>query len=107
MEKKECLFGTDGIRGTPGVYPLTDGMIFKIGRSAGRYLYYRRKDERKQMKVVIGKDTRLTGDKIETLLSNAFTSYGAACRNHPDTRSVLFDKGIKGRYGDHDIRVSQ
>ncbi|MBN2483754.1 MAG: phosphoglucosamine mutase [Candidatus Omnitrophica bacterium] len=77
MDKnRERLFGTDGIRGTPGIYPLSDGMIFKIGRSVSKFLYYKRKDERKQLRVVIGKDTRLTGERIETLLTNAFTSYG-------------------------------
>lgn len=74
--KREHLFGTDGIRGTPGIYPLSDGMIFKIGRSVSKFLYYKRKDDRKQLRVVIGKDTRLTGERIETLLTNAFTSYG-------------------------------
>ena len=35
---KEKLFGTDGIRGTPGIYPLTDGMIYKIGNGIARYI---------------------------------------------------------------------
>ena len=36
--KREHLFGTDGIRGTPGVYPLTDGMVFKIGKAVAKFL---------------------------------------------------------------------
>ncbi|MCM8774293.1 MAG: phosphoglucosamine mutase [Candidatus Omnitrophica bacterium] len=68
------LFGTDGIRGTPGEYPLTQGMISKIGYSVARFIAYR-KGEFKG-KVVIGKDTRLSGDWIETIFVDSLTSYG-------------------------------
>lgn len=68
--QKEKLFGTDGIRGTPGIYPLTDGMLYKIGNGVSRYLHSK-KSSRKKLKMVIGKDTRLSGHKIETLLADA------------------------------------
>ena len=74
--KKEKLFGTDGIRGIPGKYPLTDGMVFKIGASLCRYLYYNNSEKNRKLKVIIGKDTRLSGDRIETVLTGAFTSSG-------------------------------
>lgn len=73
--KKERLFGTDGIRGTPGKYPLTDGMIFKIGCSIARIISYK-KAGNKTHKIVIGKDTRLTARRIETVLADAINSYG-------------------------------
>ncbi|RKY31469.1 MAG: phosphoglucosamine mutase [Candidatus Omnitrophota bacterium] len=70
----ERLFGTDGIRGIPGRYPLTDGMVFKIGCGIARFLYCTCK--RSPLKVVIGKDTRLSGQRIESILTNAIASYG-------------------------------
>ena len=75
QNKSEKLFGTDGIRGTPGKYPLTDGMIYKIGISLCRYLYYKNRDNQ-NLKVLIAKDTRLSGSRLETILANAFTSAG-------------------------------
>ncbi|MCK4810142.1 MAG: phosphoglucosamine mutase [Candidatus Omnitrophica bacterium] len=75
-QKHEKLFGTDGIRGTPGIYPLTDGMVFKIGGSIARLLHYKRKGSNLPMKVIIGKDTRLSGYRIESILSDAISSYG-------------------------------
>ncbi|MCM8826674.1 MAG: hypothetical protein NC904_04060, partial [Candidatus Omnitrophica bacterium] len=72
--KNGKLFGTDGIRGTPGEYPLTQGMISKIGYSVARFIAYR-KGEFKG-KILIGKDTRLSGDWIETIFVDALTSYG-------------------------------
>ncbi len=76
--KKEKLFGTDGIRGVPGKYPLTDGMVFKIGKSLCQYLYYKGNGNggNRKLKVIIGKDTRISGSRIEALLINAFASSG-------------------------------
>jgi phosphoglucosamine mutase len=73
--RHEKLFGTDGIRGTPGVYPLTDGMIFKIGMSIAKRILYK-KPETKRHTVVIGRDTRATGGRIETILADAIAYYG-------------------------------
>ena len=74
--EKEKLFGTDGIRGVPGKYPLTDGMVFKIGASLCRYLYFNSSENSRKLKVIIGKDTRLSGDRIEAVLAGAFSSSG-------------------------------
>lgn len=71
----ERLFGTDGIRGTPGEYPLTDGMIYKIGSSIAKVILCKQKTQ-ENFKVVIGKDTRLSGQRIESLLSEAITRHG-------------------------------
>lgn len=73
----EKFFGTDGIRGIPGEYPLTDGMLFKIGGSAAKLLLQRQQGrDAPQPKIVIGKDTRLSGHKLETILANGITSCG-------------------------------
>ena len=78
MERKDLIngfFGTDGIRGTPGEYPLTDGMIFKIGISIAKFVHY--KGENKEApKVIIGRDCRLKGKRIESILTDAITFYG-------------------------------
>ncbi|MFH1996039.1 MAG: phosphoglucosamine mutase [Candidatus Omnitrophota bacterium] len=75
ISAKNRLFGTDGIRGTPGEYPLTDGMIFKIGIGIARNLY-RRGSRNKRLSAVIGKDTRASGGRLEALLTNAVVSQG-------------------------------
>ncbi|MBD3245500.1 MAG: phosphoglucosamine mutase [Candidatus Omnitrophica bacterium] len=72
LPKKDKLFGTDGIRGTPGVYPLSDGMIFKIGTGVAKLVAYQRKNGHKP-KVIIGRDTRTTGERMEGILANAIT----------------------------------
>lgn len=70
------LFGTDGIRGTPGEYPLTDGMLFKLGKAAAHHLLSQKKLSGERVKILIGKDTRLSCQRIETILSSAIVSYG-------------------------------
>lgn len=77
-ERTGKIFGTDGIRGTPGEYPLTDGMIYKIGRSIAEVVLQERKSKNKKCKpqVIIGKDTRLSGSRIETILADAVNYYG-------------------------------
>ena len=47
-------FGTDGVRGLANTFPMTPDLALKLGAAAGRYF---RKDK-KQHRVVIGKDTR-------------------------------------------------
>ncbi|MBU0549622.1 MAG: phosphoglucosamine mutase [Candidatus Omnitrophica bacterium] len=75
--KKEKLFGTDGIRGTPGEYPLTDDMLIMIGKGIANFLLcnYGRKTTG-HPKVIIGNDTRISCCKIESILSNEMTSSG-------------------------------
>lgn len=72
--KREKVFGTDGIRGTPGVYPLTDGMIFKIATGIARLIWYK-KDNGHKPKVVIGKDTRTSSHRLETILSDTLSAH--------------------------------
>lgn len=82
------LFGTDGIRGIPGEYPLDDQTLYWVGRSIGGYLRLRNHNPR----VLIGIDTRESGTHIaseiaaglaEESIRNSFagviTTPGVAC----------------------------
>jgi len=66
------LFGTDGVRGTANIEPMTAETAMKLGMAAGRY--FTRGDHRHV--VVIGKDTRLSGYMLEPALTAGFTSVG-------------------------------
>ena len=67
------FFGTDGVRGTANKYPMTAEMGLKIGAAAGRYF---RNDGSNGHRVVIGKDTRLSGYMFESALTAGLTSTG-------------------------------
>ncbi|MBB5723317.1 phosphoglucosamine mutase [Loktanella ponticola] len=69
----EKLFGTDGVRGTANIHPMTAEMALKIGAAAGRYF---RNDGSNGHRVVIGKDTRLSGYMFENALTAGLTSTG-------------------------------
>jgi phosphoglucosamine mutase len=66
------FFGTDGIRGRTNKMPMTAAMAQRIGQAAGAH--FLRGDHRHR--VVIGKDTRLSGYMMETALISGFTSVG-------------------------------
>jgi len=66
------FFGTDGIRGRTNKAPMTAEMAMRVGMAAGRH--FLRGDHRHR--VVIGKDTRLSGYMIENALVAGFTSVG-------------------------------
>ena len=69
----EKIFGTDGIRGTANIYPMTADMALRVGAAAGRYF---RNDGSNGHRVVIGKDTRLSGYMFESALTAGLTSTG-------------------------------
>ncbi len=66
------FFGTDGIRGRTNVAPMTAAMAQRIGQAAGAHFLRGAHRHR----VVIGKDTRLSGYMMETALISGFTSVG-------------------------------
>ncbi|WP_338549841.1 phosphoglucosamine mutase [Roseovarius phycicola] len=66
------LFGTDGVRGRANSWPMTAELALKLGTAAGRYFRRDAQDHR----VVIGKDTRLSGYMIEYALTAGFASTG-------------------------------
>ncbi len=67
------LFGTDGVRGTANTHPMTAEMALRIGSAVGRYF---RRDNSGVHRVVIGKDTRLSGYMFENALTAGLTSTG-------------------------------
>lgn len=72
---KKRLFGTDGIRGTANQYPITPDLILKVGQAMGHIL--RQQPSRNKVpKVVIGKDTRLSGYMVEQALTSGLNSMG-------------------------------
>ena len=71
MAKK--LFGTDGVRGKANYYPMTAELALRLGAAAGRHF---RKDSSHTHRVVIGKDTRLSGYMFENALTAGFASTG-------------------------------
>lgn len=67
------LFGTDGVRGRANSWPMTAELALKLGAAAGRYF---RRDGSAAHRVVIGKDTRLSGYMLENALTAGLTSTG-------------------------------
>src|SRR5215831_9152568 len=68
----ERLFGTDGVRGVANVHPMTAEMAMELGRA----LAYLIRNGSHRHRVVIGKDTRLSGYMLEQALAAGITSMG-------------------------------
>ena len=66
------LFGTDGVRGIANQDPMTSEMALRIGRAAAHVFV----DSTRRHRVVIGKDTRLSGYMIESALTSGLCSMG-------------------------------
>lgn len=95
QQHKRHLFGTDGVRGVANQEPMTSEMALKIGRAIARVLHesvpseksgrmpppsFARKNgetDTHRFKVLVGKDTRLSGYMLETALSSGIVSMGA------------------------------
>ncbi|EEF62915.1 phosphoglucosamine mutase [Pedosphaera parvula] len=72
------IFGTDGVRGTANVEPVTAETALKLGRAAG-YVFKNLESQsrgRGKHKIVIGKDTRLSGYMLENAISAGILSMG-------------------------------
>ncbi len=67
------LFGTDGVRGRANDWPMTAEVALRLGAAAGRFF---RRDGSAAHRVVIGKDTRLSGYMLENALTAGLTSTG-------------------------------
>ena len=72
MNPTRTLFGTDGIRGVANVHPMTGEMMLQLGRAVAHLI--KKGDHRHR--VVIGKDTRLSGYMLETALASGLCSMG-------------------------------
>jgi len=66
------LFGTDGVRGTANVEPMTSETALRLGRA----LAHVSKRSHHRHKILIGKDTRLSGYMLETAMSSGICSMG-------------------------------
>src|SRR5262245_40969385 len=89
------LFGTDGVRGVANQEPMTSEMALKLGRAIAKVLYESKpgetaermlsasfsrrngEDDKHRYKILIGKDTRLSGYMLETALASGIVSMGA------------------------------
>lgn len=69
------LFGTDGIRGIANEYPMTPEIALRVGRACG-YLF---RNSGKKHKILVGKDTRLSGYIIESAITSGICSMGVDC----------------------------
>ncbi|MEY3485121.1 MAG: hypothetical protein RLZZ586_844 [Pseudomonadota bacterium] len=73
MTKK--YFGTDGIRGEVGVPPIVPDFMLRLGYAAGKVLIRHAKSNERQ-RVLIGKDTRVSGYLLEAALESGFSAAG-------------------------------
>ena len=73
MTKK--YFGTDGIRGEVGVPPIVPDFMLRLGYAAGKVLIRHAKSNERQ-RVLIGKDTRVSGYLLEAALESGFSAVG-------------------------------
>lgn len=94
-------FGTDGVRGRVGVPPITPDFVLKLGQAAGRV--FNREALGGRAKVLIGKDTRISGYLLEAALEAGLSSSGCdivLCGPIPTpavaylTRALRLDAGI-------------
>jgi len=82
------LFGTDGIRGLPGQYPLDDATLDQIGLALGGYVVLHSRGP--SPRVLIGRDTRESGPHIADRLAHGIASAGA----EPVSAGVLTTPGV-------------
>ncbi|MGO8699880.1 MAG: phosphoglucosamine mutase [Limisphaerales bacterium] len=78
MKRPHKIFGTDGVRGRANIEPVTAETALKLGQAAG-YVFKSLESEsrgRGKHKIVIGKDTRLSGYMLENALSSGVLSMG-------------------------------
>src|SRR5271168_48226 len=85
-EMAKQLFGTDGIRGVPGEYPLDDATLARVGAALGEYL----RSLAAKPRVLIGRDTRESGPHIAGVIANGLASVEV----EPVSAGVLTTPGV-------------
>ncbi len=68
------LFGTDGVRGVANQYPITSEIALKLARALAQVF---RRPSGRHRRILIGKDTRLSGYMLETAMASGLCSMGA------------------------------
>jgi phosphoglucosamine mutase len=78
MSKPKKIFGTDGVRGTANIEPVTAETALKLGRAAAHVFKNLESHARGRgrHKIVLGKDTRLSGYMLENAISSGILSMG-------------------------------
>src|SRR5580704_12877138 len=84
------LFGTDGIRGIPGEYPLDDATLDRVGLALGNYLGSAGRAHGDSPRVLIGRDTRESGPHIAERIACGLAAGGAS----PVSAGVLTTPGV-------------
>lgn len=117
MTEDRKYFGTDGIRGVAGTRPLDPETLVRLGKAVA-YIFMKNNDHRR-VRILIGKDTRLSGYMIESSLAAGITAMGAdvlLCGPVPTpgvaylTKSMRADAGIvisasHNSYEDNGIKI--
>src|SRR5205823_2193272 len=110
------LFGTDGVRGAANEPPMTPEMALRLGRAI---TYVASRGKNRQVRVVLGKDTRLSGYMFETAIASGICAMGGRvliCGPIPTpavanlTQSMRADAGIvisasHNPYADNGIKI--
>ena len=102
------LFGTDGVRGKAGVYPLDHETVARLGAALVRAMGPTTGS--RPLKFIIGRDTRESGDWIERELGRGVHAEGAAIttrRRHPDAGDRLHHARARVRRRPGDQRLAQ
>src|SRR3984893_19307350 len=89
-ERTKQLFGTDGIRGIPGEYPLDDVTLERVGSALGLHLAGPKNADSEPPRVLIGRDPRESGPHIVELIARGLVSAGA----EPVSAGVLTTPGV-------------
>ena len=106
MTRARHLFGTDGIRGTANTDPMTAETALRLGQAAG-FLFTRGSHRHR---VVIGKDTRLSGYMVEPALTAGFIGAGmdvTLVGPLPTPAIAMLTRSLRADLGRDDLRLAQ
>ncbi len=84
------LFGTDGIRGIPGKYPLDDATLERVGFALGEHVRSHKRKKGRRPRVLIGRDTRESGPHIAAQIARGLSAAGV----EPVSAGVLTTPGV-------------
>ena len=88
--KTKQLFGTDGVRGLPGEFPLDDATLDRMGMALGEYVSSHARKQGHRPRVLIGRDTRESGPHISERIARGLAAAGV----EPISAGVLTTPGV-------------